>query len=222
MQNVIGSTQHSAVSTKRGLWLLLSAGCLVLAAPIGFAAEQQAPAAAAPAASQPTAPEKPLNPEDQVRAQLDGTSWSVQLTPSSGAAGLKPQKDTITFTKRQVTSEFLTKAGYPNSNYSLTLGDDGKAVWETMQTKEGEGVAFWRGEVSGTSMRGVLSKHPLKGDPEDYGIAGQVAGAKSITVPTAAQAPTGAVQVAPTAKPAAASTAPAGAKPSAKKKKKWF
>ncbi len=184
--------------------------------------KQQAPAApvAAPAA-QPAAETKPLSPEDQVRAQLNGTTWSVQLIPSSGAKATKPQKDMITFTKRQVTSEFLTKAGYPNSNYSLTLGGDGRAVWETMQTKEGEGVAFWRGEVEGAAMRGVLSKHPLKGEPEDYSISGQSAGEKKVAVPSVAQVPVAAGQVAPAAKATPAAAAVKEPQPAKKKKKRF-
>lgn len=180
------------------------------------------PAATAPAA-QPPAPEPPKTPEDTLRAQLETTTWSVQLTPS-GSAEAKPKKDAISFTKRQVTSEFMGKSGYPASNYSLTIGDDGRGVWETMQTKEGEGVAFWRGEFDGTAMRGVLSKHPVEGAVEDYNFSGQIEGGQVITIPErAAPAPVAAPKPAkaPPA-PAAAPAQPAGDQAPAKKKRKWF
>lgn len=200
----------------------------VLLGGIVMAADLAADAPAVHPAAEPST--KPLSPEDQLRAQLDGTQWSLQLNPSSGAKDVKPQKDTISFTKRQVSSAFLTKAGYPTSNYSLTLGNDGRAVWETMQTKEGEGVTFWRGEIEGAVMHGVLSKHPLEGNPEDYSIVGQIVGDKKIDIPAFAQAPAGAVQVQPAAAgvspppstPAPTPAASATQEKPAKKKRKWF
>lgn len=185
-------------------------------------AEQAASQTAGVAAAQ--APEvkeaKPLSPEEQIRAQLDGSQWTVQLTPSSGSKGLEAQKDTISFTQRQVTSEFLSKAGYPATNYSLSIGGDGRAVWETMQTKENEGVAFWRGELEGLVMQGVLSKHPTEGTPEDYSISGQAVGEKKIAVPSIAQKPVSAVSVAP---PKAPDAVVSPKQPEKKKKKRgWF
>jgi hypothetical protein len=177
------------------------------------------PAAAAPAA-QPPAPEAPKTPEDKLRAQLENTSWPVQLT-QAGEAGAKPKKDVISFTRRQVSSEFMSKAGYPASNYSLTIGDDGRGVWETMQTKEGEGVAFWRGEFDGTTMRGVLSKHPVEGAVEDYNFAGQIDGGQAITIPERADAPSQAAAPVQAPKPAAPAAVPAQ-QDAPKKKRKWF
>ena len=150
----------------------------------------------------------------------------------------------LVLTKKQIKSSFMEKSGYPASNYSLTLGGDGRAVWETMQTKEGEGVVFWRGEVDGATMRGVLSKHPTEGPSEDYSVSGHSIGDKKIVVPGATQAAPGAVQVqsaqqaaTQSASPAAAqmqkalspttSVAPVAPKPAAKqpekkKKRGWF
>ena len=123
----------------------------------------------------------------------------------------------------------MEKSGYPASNYSLTLGGDGRAVWETMQTKEGEGVAFWRGEVEGATMRGVLSKHPTEGPAEDYSVSGHSMKDAKITVPGAVLAAPGAVQVQAVQKalPATTSVVPAVPQPTAKepakkKKRGWF
>lgn len=220
---------------------LLLIGCVALGAGPAFSAEAKKEPAkaseaaqAAPAPAEPAAA-KPLSPEDQIRAQLDGSEWAVQLSPSAGAKAAV-QKDTISFTKKQVKSSFMEKAGYAASNYSLSLGDDGRAVWETMQTKEGVGVAFWRGEVEGQTMRGVLSKHPTEGASEDYSLSGQIAGGKKITIPGAVAPAPSAVQVqsavaqqaAPAVKQAqkAVSSTPAAAahaKPvETKKKRGWF
>jgi len=134
-----------------------------------------------PPATPPVAePVKPVSPEDEVRAKLDGTSWALEVTPLSGAGKVKEQKDTVSFTARQVTSEKLSKAGYPSSNFSITIGDDGIAVWETMQTKEETGVAFWRGELRGSTMHGVLSKHPTEGAAEDFSFVGREVAGKAV------------------------------------------
>ena len=145
------------------------------ASPVESQGQPTVPANAAPAAS----PAASHTAEDDIRAQLTGTRWALQLTPLSGEGG-KPQKDTVIFDGKQVSSERLTKAGFPLSNYTLTVGEDGVAIWETMQTKEGEGVAFWRGELRGSTMRGVLSKHPTEGQPEDFSFTAEELGKKSI------------------------------------------
>jgi hypothetical protein len=145
---------------------------------------------------------------DEIRARLDGTSWTLVLKPME--EGQKTQKDTLTFQGREVTSQRLTKAGYNSSNYSVNIGGDGVAVWETMQTKEGEGVAFWRGELQGETMQGVLSQQPTEGPVQAFSFTATQTGVteKSQVPPagtqptqgtsaTAAQAPAGTPQAAP-------------------------
>lgn len=146
------------------------------------AAMSQAPVAAA-APSMPTAPSAPAtapSPEEAVRAVLDGTRWTIELSPLGGGEKAKPRKDTVTFGASTTASEWLSTQGYPRSNYTVTIGDDGVVVWETMQTHEGEGVAFWRGEVHGATMRGVLSRHPVEGTPQDFSWSGREADGKTI------------------------------------------
>lgn len=133
-----------------------------------------------PATTSAAAPEQLPSREDEVRAKMEGTSWALEVSPLSGAGKIKEQKDTVSFTARQVTSEKLSKAGYPSSNYSVTIGDDGVVVWETMQTKDGAGVAFWRGEFHDATMRGVLSKHPLEGAAEDFSFVGREVAGKAV------------------------------------------
>ena len=101
---------------------------------------------------------------DEARATLNGTSWTAQLR--SDKTG-KTYQDTLTFQGRTVSSAWLSKAGYGSSNYSPRVEED-VVVWETMQSKEGEGPAFWRGEVQGMKMSGVLNKQPAKGEPESF------------------------------------------------------
>ena len=113
--------------------------------------------------------------EKKAAAGLNQTEWAVEMIPVSGSREAKrPVKDTLFFEGGKVTSKRLVDSGYPGSNYTLTVEDDGAVVWETMQTKEGEGVAFWRGELRGEEMRGILSKHPVKGDPMDLSFSGKM------------------------------------------------
>ncbi len=164
-------------------------------------------AASAPAVAKPS-------PEDEVRAQLDGTQWSIELTPLSGEKG-KPQKDMVKFSGRTMSSERMGKAGYPGANISITIGGDGVPVWETMQTKEGEGVTFWRGELHGTTMRGVLSKHPTNDKVQDFSFSGRELAGKSVGAAGGAS-PASASQ----ANASSAPTSPAASDESPKKKKR--
>lgn len=173
--------------------------------------------AAAPAEAAPSsAPAVTKSPQEelreQVRRRLDGTAWTMELRPEGGG---KSVKDTLTFAGRTVASDLLAKAGYNASNYSVHVQEDGVGVWETMQSKEGGDRAFWRGELSGETMSGVLSKQPGKGEAVTYYF-------------TASAAKAAAAQAAPAAGP----PAPAASKPSAsppaaqqeapKKKRRWF
>ena len=109
-------------------------------------------------------------------SRLNETEWEIQISNLSGTPPKKTVPDTLRFEKGRVTSQWLADAGYMPSNYTLTAGEDGSVVWETMQTKEGEGVAFWRGELDGEAVRGILSKHPEKGDALDYSFSGKMLG----------------------------------------------
>jgi len=168
--------------------------------------------------------------EAKAAAELNGTKWSVELTPSSGEGAKKSVKDTLTFEGGKVSSQSLSRDGYPTSNFTLTIGNDGSTtVWETMQTKEGVGVAFWRGERQADAMHGVLSKHLGDGIAQDYYFSGKLTESKPASEPAVAPAKQPAVATpaqpaAPVAKPADASTAGAGVgrpNPPAKQKKGW-
>jgi hypothetical protein len=111
--------------------------------------------------------------ETKARARLNAKEWVIQLK-SSGGKKTKVETDTLTFSDGKITSKNLSDKGYPTSNYSLTLGNDSMIIWETMQTAESQDVAFWRGELQGEVMTGVLSLHPTKGEVEDFYFTTQV------------------------------------------------
>ena len=106
----------------------------------------------------------------------------------SGANKTKPKEDTVTFGQKEVVSERFSKGGYLNSNYTLTINGD-TPVWETMQSKEKEGVVFWRGELHGSGMRGIVSEHPANGKTVDFSFTGSEISGKTISLDDQAPAP---------------------------------
>ena len=140
----------------------------------------EAPPAPPVAPPAPVAKKPPRTREEVVRAQLDGTQWTLQLIPNSVKA--KPQQDTITFDVNTVASDRLGQSGYGSSNYSLTIGGNKVATWETMQSDEKDGVVFWRGEFDGSMVRGIVTERLAKGRSEDYTFSGTEMSGKAITV----------------------------------------
>jgi len=101
------------------------------------------------------------------KAELNGKEWTVELKPMSGKG--KAETDVISFAEDKVMSKNLTALGYSATNFTVRLEEDGTVIWETMQTSEKDGMAFWRGDI-GTDgvMRGVLSKRDKKDNAYDF------------------------------------------------------
>ena len=196
------------MNARRVLWCLGMLAGSLLALAVAWAADEPAPAT-----------DQRKEAQAQAASQLNGSSWSLELTPMSGDKPKKPLKDTVQFDQGKVTSSSLSSKGYPSTNYTLTVGDDGIPVWETMQTSASEGVVFWRGELHGETMTGVLSKHPAEGAAEDYSFAGQRVGGSSASSASAAAS----VEVASSSPDSSgASAQPTPEAPKKKKKKGWF
>ena len=100
---------------------------------------------------------------------LNNTEWEVVMNPLSGKG--KKIEDTIIFYEGKVRLKELNEQGFPATNYTLTLQEDNKVVWETMQTADKE-VVFFRGEVSANmdNMNGIVSFQRLEGN-QDYNFA---------------------------------------------------
>ncbi|MFC1658780.1 transposase [Candidatus Omnitrophota bacterium] len=96
--------------------------------------------------------------------ELDTTEWEVRLVPVSEG---EPQVDTLSFTQGKFISGKLNTQGYSTSNYTLTIEESGKIIWETMQTGP-EGTASWRGEIEQGIMRGILSLRQEGQEPQDF------------------------------------------------------
>jgi len=100
------------------------------------------------------------------KAELNGTEWNVQMRPMEGKG--KAEADVISFSEDKVMSKNLSNAGFPATNFSVRMQDDGTLTWETMQVSEKEGTAFWRGDIRDGVMTGVLSKRDKKERTVDF------------------------------------------------------
>ena len=114
---------------------------------------------------------KPIIDNQQILTQaikkaeeLDATEWEVKLMPVSGG---DETLDTLNFTQGRFISGKLNTTGYTASNYTLTIEDNGKIIWETMQTGP-QGTASWRGELEQGIMRGILSLRQDGKEPQDF------------------------------------------------------
>ena len=161
----------------------------------------------------------------KVTAELNGSQWSLEFTSMSGEKPKKPLTDTLEFSGGKVKATKLASQGFPTTNYTLMIGDDGVPVWETMQSSEKGDVAFWRGELHGETMSGILSQHPADGGTEDFSFKGERTGEAAaqpapaepqVVAPMTEATPAPVVATPPVTTPAAPAAKPA------EKKKGWF
>ena len=99
---------------------------------------------------------------------LNETEWDIDMSRLSASGEAATIKDTIVFTDNKILSRRLEGQGFMPTNYTLSLKEDDKVIWETMQTGENQ-LAFFRGEISEdlSSMAGVISIQK-PGGSEDY------------------------------------------------------
>jgi hypothetical protein len=100
--------------------------------------------------------------------ELNNTEWAIDLTLMTAKG--KKETDVISFKNNQVSVAGFAKKGFPTTNFTLTVQEDGTLIWETMQTSEKSGIAFWRGELDPKmqTMRGVVSHQIDPNKKQDY------------------------------------------------------
>ncbi|HNX81287.1 MAG TPA: hypothetical protein PKL77_03990 [Candidatus Omnitrophota bacterium] len=104
---------------------------------------------------------------ENAKANLESKEWIVFVSPTLSQSGRKVKggdSESLTFKDGKVAAKNLIARGYPESNFTLNVQNDGTAVWETMQVNEKEGIIFLRGELKDTGMKGVISNQPMKGE----------------------------------------------------------
>lgn len=129
----------------------------------------------------------------QKKAEIEGTEWTVDVRPMTGKA--KGEKDILTFANNQVVSKNMSAKGYPATNFSMRILEDGETyTWETMQNAGGN-IAFWRGDIGPDGiMRGVVSIRDKKDVVTDLSFVSS--GVQKIVVaPPVVEAPAAAAPV---------------------------
>ena len=128
---------------------------------------------AAPIVKQPT-PEEMEKRKNMIKAakeKLDNLVWHIEVAQMTSEPQKETYKDTLRFSDNKVGSEHLSSDDFPSTNYTVSMGGENIVVWETMQTSEKKGLAFWKGEVEGGVMRGVLSRHFDEKTVRDYSFS---------------------------------------------------
>lgn len=105
--------------------------------------------------------------EAKAKETLAAKEWTIYLT-AMGQKKAGQETDMLNFAEGKLSSKNLSGKGYPASNCTITVQPNGTIIWETMQTAEKGEMAFWRGELEGQVMRGVLSLQPLKGQARGF------------------------------------------------------
>jgi hypothetical protein len=137
----------------------------------GFAADRSAEKAKAKAEAEKTVQELAKRQAGQKATDLlNSKEWIIYLYPSGVSLGKKLPvvSDVLTFKGGKVSSKVFSAKGFAESNYTLTVYDVNLVVWETMQATEQEDLAFWRGELRGADLTGVMNMHTAKGVIEEY------------------------------------------------------
>jgi hypothetical protein len=102
--------------------------------------------------------------------ELENTLWRVNFKQITQSEKKETFTDVIRFKTGKVEIESLTSQGFSPTSYSITVKGEtyNIVVWETMQTSEKKGLAFWKGEIEEGKMRGVLSRHLGEKTVKDY------------------------------------------------------
>jgi len=121
-----------------------------------------------------TEAEKKAKALAEAKETLNNTTWDIVLKSIVASKKKSSEKeDTLRFINNQVVSDDLESDGFSPSNYTIRLKgkDNDVIIWETMQTSEDKGAAFWRGEIRNGKMRGVLSRHISNRKKESYNFS---------------------------------------------------
>jgi len=112
--------------------------------------------------------------EEQIRIMEEkAREWIVYLTAKNAKSA--SETDVYVFTDGTMESKGLLARGYPVSNITVTVGNDGSVVWETMKTTAAKDKAFYRGELRDGVMTGAMVMKSSKGQVSTFSFSSAAA-----------------------------------------------
>ena len=107
---------------------------------------------------------------------LDGTTWTVNVTPDAAAAakGEKPFPDVLMFSAGRVAMSECLKYGFTASRYTTVKAGEGW-TFTTEQTSEKMGKSIWSADIMGDSIKGTMVSTKLDGTILNYSFSGKKA-----------------------------------------------
>ena len=107
---------------------------------------------------------------------IDGTRWSVKVTPDAIAAGKgeKAFDDVIVADGGLVTMSECEKWGFKPSKYTTQQAGEGMS-FRTEQTSKKEGHSIWTGDIVGDKITGKMAWTKKDGTVLNYSFEGMKA-----------------------------------------------
>lgn len=105
-------------------------------------------------------------------ARIGGTRWIVILEPLYGKDSTEVLRDTITFSSNEFSSIRFAAEGFKTADVVVST-EDGVPVWTALLSNPLKGVVFWKGQVYGELLEGIVSRLPLEGKIQDYRFKGE-------------------------------------------------
>jgi putative transposase len=106
-----------------------------------------------------------LSAEAEQLTEFRSSEWQVKVV---SAASKEESADILSFVDGKFASAKMNELGYSSSNYSITVEDNNKIVWETMQTGPDGSVVSWHGEIEAGKMSGIVSLREAQKEPQDF------------------------------------------------------
>jgi REP element-mobilizing transposase RayT len=160
-----GQMQKYEIEDKKNFRLYFAVGSLFLillagATGVYFISIKRQAATVSALKNQIAAVPKPIDPVEEFKFN----EWQVKLAP---IAGQGESADVLSFADGKFTSAKLQALGYSNSNYSVSMVDNKKIVWETVQNSP-VGSASWHGEIEDGKMTGIMSLRQSEKEVQDF------------------------------------------------------
>ena len=155
--------------------------CAVVLGSLAIPVAQAAQTEATPRAAATTSVHHAVPATSTATPPLDGTEWSVSVTPDAAAIarGEKPFDDAFVFAKGMVTLTACAKYGFLPSAYAATQVNPTTWTFTTQQESPQAGKNAWMATIHLDTINGTLTATRKDGTTLHYAFEGKQATRKS-------------------------------------------